>query len=75
MRYASDMIFYQTGSKVGPTRDSPVRSINATDSSTRSLGDAMVIIGSKIGAIVGQQLFQPSDETRYTRAFLAILLL
>lgn len=50
-------------------------SINATDSTARSLGLAMVVIGSNLGAIAGQQLFQSSDAPRYTRAFLAILLL
>ncbi|CAG8925997.1 unnamed protein product [Penicillium salamii] len=50
-------------------------SINATDSSARSLGLAMVVIGSNLGAVAGQQLFQSSDAPRYTHAFLAILLL
>lgn len=50
-------------------------SINATKSGTRSLGLAMVVIGSNLGAIAGQQLFRSSDGPRYTRAFLAILLL
>ncbi|KAH7166425.1 alternative sulfate transporter [Dactylonectria macrodidyma] len=50
-------------------------SINATKSSNRSLGLAMVVIGSNLGAIAGQQLFRSSDAPRYTRAFLAILML
>jgi hypothetical protein len=50
-------------------------SINATKSSSRSLGLAMVVIGSNLGAIAGQQLFRSSDAPRYTHAFLAILLL
>lgn len=50
-------------------------SINATKSSSRSLGLAMVVIGSNLGAIAGQQLFRSSDAPRYNRAFLAILLL
>ncbi|CAI7641233.1 unnamed protein product [Penicillium glandicola] len=50
-------------------------SINATKSSTRTLGLAFVVIGSNLGAIAGQQLFRSSDAPRYTRAFLAILLL
>ncbi|CAG8292191.1 unnamed protein product [Penicillium salamii] len=48
-------------------------SINATCSSARNLGLAMVVIGSNLGAIAGQQLFQSSDAPRFTHAFLAIL--
>ncbi|KAF7556160.1 hypothetical protein G7Z17_g1638 [Cylindrodendrum hubeiense] len=50
-------------------------SINATKSSNRSIGLAMVVIGSNLGGIAGQQLFRTSDAPRYNRAFLAILLL
>lgn len=35
----------------------------------------MVVIGSNLGGIAGQQLFRSSDAPRYTRAFLAILVL
>jgi hypothetical protein len=50
-------------------------SINATSPSKRSVGLAMVVMGSNLGAIAGQQLFRQSDAPKYTRAFLAILLL
>lgn len=50
-------------------------SINATKPSKRSVGLAMVVIGSNLGGIAGQQLFRSSDAPRYPRAFLAILLL
>lgn len=50
-------------------------SINAMKASNRSLGLAMVVMGSNLGAIAGQQLFRKSDSPRYNRAFLAILLL
>ncbi|KAL4959672.1 major facilitator superfamily domain-containing protein [Aspergillus stella-maris] len=49
--------------------------INATTPSKRSLGLAFVVIGSNLGAIAGQQLFRSDDAPRYTKAFLAILLL
>lgn len=49
--------------------------INSTSASSRSIGLAFVVIGSQIGGISGQQLFRSSDAPRYTRAFLAILLL
>ncbi|KAL6865699.1 hypothetical protein ACO1O0_001795 [Amphichorda felina] len=49
--------------------------INATNPSKRSIGLAMAVIGSNLGGIAGQQLFRSSDAPRYTRAFLAILLL
>lgn len=50
-------------------------SINATSPSKRSVGLAMVVMGSNLGAIAGQQLFRQDDAPKYTRAFLAILLL
>jgi hypothetical protein len=50
-------------------------SINAMKASNRSLGLAMVVMGSNLGAIAGQQLFRKSDSPRYSRAFLSILLL
>ncbi|KAL3461620.1 vitamin H transporter [Aspergillus heterothallicus] len=49
--------------------------INATTASKRSLGLALVVIGSNLGGIAGQQLFRSDDAPRYTKAFLAILLL
>jgi hypothetical protein len=50
-------------------------SINATSPSKRSVGLAMVVMGSNLGAIAGQQLFRQDDAPKYTKAFLAILLL
>lgn len=50
-------------------------SINAADPSKRSIGLAMVVMGSNLGGIAGQQLFRSSDAPWYTTAFLAILLL
>ncbi|KAL2851979.1 major facilitator superfamily domain-containing protein [Aspergillus pseudoustus] len=49
--------------------------INATTARKRSLGLALVVIGSNLGGIAGQHLFRSTDGPRYTRAFLAILLL
>ncbi|CAH0040345.1 unnamed protein product [Clonostachys rhizophaga] len=50
-------------------------SINATSASKRSIGLAMVVIGSNLGGLAGQQLFRSSDAPKYSQAFLAILLL
>ncbi|KAF6827349.1 major facilitator superfamily transporter [Colletotrichum plurivorum] len=50
-------------------------SINATSPSSRSVGLAMAVMGSNLGGLAGQQLFQESDAPRYSKAFLAILLL
>ncbi|KAF9877369.1 major facilitator superfamily transporter [Colletotrichum karsti] len=50
-------------------------SINSTKASNRSVGLAMAVMGSNLGGIAGQQLFQESDSPRYSKAFLAILLL
>ena len=41
----------------------------------RSIGLAMVVMGSNIGGLAGQQLFRTSDAPKYTRGFLAILCL
>ncbi|KAI8715230.1 MFS domain-containing protein [Fusarium sp. LHS14.1] len=49
--------------------------INATKSSNRSVGLAMAVMGSNLGGIIGQQLFQESDAPKYPKAFIAILLL
>jgi hypothetical protein len=43
--------------------------INATTATQRSLGLALVVIGSNLGPIAGQQLFRSEDAPRYTRAF------
>ena len=50
-------------------------SINARSAHARSIGLAMVVMGSNIGAIIGSQLFQASDAPEYTHAFGAILAL
>lgn len=48
-------------------------SINAVNPSTRSIGLAMAVMGSNLGAIAGGQLFRADDAPKYTRAFAAIL--
>lgn len=50
-------------------------SINAPNPSKRSIGLAMAVMGSNLGAIAGGQLFRDDDGPRYTRAFVAILAL
>lgn len=50
-------------------------SINAPSPTNRSIGLAMAVMGSNLGGLAGQQLFRESDAPRYTKAFLAILLL
>ncbi|ETS88173.1 hypothetical protein PFICI_02001 [Pestalotiopsis fici W106-1] len=50
-------------------------SINARSPSRRSLGLAMVVMGSNFGGIIGPQLFRSSDAPKYPHAFLAILVL
>lgn len=49
--------------------------INATTAAKRSIGLAMVVIGSNLGGIAGQHLFSSKDRPRYTQSFLAILLM
>lgn len=48
-------------------------SINAVNPSKRSIGLAMAVMGSNLGAIAGGQLFRADDAPEYTRAFAAIL--
>ncbi|TDZ24696.1 putative transporter [Colletotrichum orbiculare MAFF 240422] len=50
-------------------------SINAVSPSKRSIGLAMAVMGSNLGAIAGGQLFRDDDAPRYNRAFMAILAL
>lgn len=50
-------------------------SINAVRPANRSIGLAMVVMGSNLGAIAGSQLFRDDDAPRYNRGFLAILIL
>lgn len=50
-------------------------SINTVSPSKRSIGLAMAVMGSNLGAISGGQLFRADDAPRYTRAFVAILAL
>ncbi|TDZ39372.1 putative transporter [Colletotrichum spinosum] len=49
--------------------------INAVSPSKRSIGLAMAVMGSNLGAIAGGQLFWDDDAPRYNRAFMAILVL
>lgn len=48
-------------------------SINAVNPPKRSIGLAMAVMGSNLGAIAGGQLFRADDAPEYTRAFAAIL--
>ena len=50
-------------------------SINAVRPANRSIGLAMVVMGSNLGAIAGSQLFRDDDAPGYDRGFLAILIL
>ncbi|RGP77721.1 hypothetical protein FLONG3_4180 [Fusarium longipes] len=49
--------------------------INTRSAEKRSIGLAMVVIGSNAGGLAGKQLFRESDAPKYTRGFLAIVLL
>lgn len=49
--------------------------INATTAARRSIGLAMVVVGSNLGGIAGSHLFQSSGAPRYAESFLAILLM
>ncbi|KAK1573717.1 major facilitator superfamily domain-containing protein [Colletotrichum navitas] len=44
-------------------------SINAVNPSKRSIDLVMVVMGSSLGAIVGNQLFRDDDAPKYARAF------
>ncbi|KAJ3511781.1 hypothetical protein NM208_g15392 [Fusarium decemcellulare] len=50
-------------------------SINVRSAEKRSIGLALVVIGSNAGGLAGKQLFRESDAPKYTRGFLAIVLL
>jgi hypothetical protein len=48
-------------------------SVNARNPQDRSIGLALVVIGSNLGSLSGQQLFRIDDAPKYDRAFLTIL--
>lgn len=48
-------------------------SINAQSKSNRSIGLALVVMGSNLGGLAGQQLFRSSDAPKYQSAFASIL--
>ncbi|KAH7385158.1 major facilitator superfamily domain-containing protein [Phaeosphaeria sp. MPI-PUGE-AT-0046c] len=50
-------------------------SANAQNPASRSIGLALVVMGSNLGGLAGQQMFRSSDAPRYQRGFLAILCL
>ncbi|RSM19062.1 hypothetical protein CDV31_001983 [Fusarium ambrosium] len=50
-------------------------SINVRSAEKRSIGLALAVIGSNAGGLAGKQLFRESDAPKYTRGFLAIVLL
>ncbi|KAH7028200.1 alternative sulfate transporter [Microdochium trichocladiopsis] len=50
-------------------------SSNATSHRQRSIGLAIAVIGSNLGGLAGQQLFQDSDAPTYKSAFIAVLCL
>lgn len=50
-------------------------SSNCRSHQTRSIGLALAVIGSNLGGLAGQQLFQDDDAPRYNHAFVAILCL
>lgn len=50
-------------------------SINAVRPANRSLGLAMVVMGSNLGGLAGSQLFRDEDAPKYEKGFLGVLLL
>lgn len=48
-------------------------SINDQSKSNRSIGLALVVMGSNLGGLAGQQLFRSSDAPKYQSAFARIL--
>ena len=50
-------------------------SINTRSAERRSIGLALVVIGSNAGGLAGKQLFRESDAPKYAKGFLAIILL
>lgn len=50
-------------------------SINSRSAHYRSIGLALVVMGSNLGGLVGPQLFQPSDAPLYTKGFIGIMAL
>lgn len=50
-------------------------SVNARTRTRRSIGLALVVIGSNIGGLCGQQLFRSNDAPYYRKAFTSVMAL
>ena len=73
-RYAV-FIFLSSAGALGQALNDAWLNINATSSTHRSVGLALVVIGSNLGGLAGVNLFQADDAPGYTRAWLGILCL
>lgn len=73
-RYAI-FVLLSSGGGLGQALNDAWLNINATSSTHRSVGLALVVIGSNLGGLAGVNLFQADDAPRYTRAWLGILCL
>lgn len=73
-RYAIWTIL-NSGNGIVQTLNDTWLSSNAPTHRHRSIGLALAVIGSNLGGLAGQQLFQDSDAPRYKNAFITILCL
>ncbi|KXJ93639.1 alternative sulfate transporter [Microdochium bolleyi] len=64
-----------SGNGIVQTLNDAWLSSNATSHRQRSIGLALAVIGSNLGGLAGQQLFQDSDAPYYSKAFVAVLCL
>ncbi|KAH8886296.1 alternative sulfate transporter [Thozetella sp. PMI_491] len=64
-----------SGNGVSQSLNDAWLSSNAPSHQKRSIGLALAVIGSNLGGLAGQQLFQENDAPRYNNAWLGILCL
>ncbi|KAK5065192.1 hypothetical protein LTR84_001029 [Exophiala bonariae] len=69
------LMLLNSGNAVAQGLNDAWLSSNCKTPQQRSIGLAMVVMGSNLGGLTGQQLFRSSDAPRYVNGFLAILCL
>ncbi|RDW84473.1 hypothetical protein BP6252_02063 [Coleophoma cylindrospora] len=74
LKYAI-FVLLNSGNAVAQGINDAWLSSNAQSPQERSIGLALAVIGSNLGGLAGQQLFQSKDAPHYNNAFLSILVL
>lgn len=74
LKYAIFMLL-NSGNAVGQGINDAWMASNARNAKTRALGLALCVIGSNLGGLSGQQLFQSQDAPKFVKGFMAVMCL